>query len=117
MLLIWNSLMLVPKVGPEPLSHDRYPLAVEICRTHAALGSEAYVGPSWQSLFYAGMVFGGKKRYPLESEWILEKLRGVGAVFPTLKPVIEGMPKVWEDEISHWCGISVLYQSTGLMDE
>ena len=33
---ISNSLMVSPKSGPEPLSHNRYTLAVDICRTHAA---------------------------------------------------------------------------------
>ena len=116
MLSIWNSLIVHPLTGPEPLSHGRYQLAVEICRTHAAMGSEGYVGPSWQCLFFAGMVFGGKKRYPLESEWILDRLREVAMVFPTLRPVVEAMPTLWERERSHWYGFAELYRSTGLMD-
>jgi hypothetical protein len=113
---ISNSLMVSPKSGPEPLSHNRYTLAVDICRTHAALGKEAYIGPSWQSLFYAGMVFGGKKRYPLESEWIMEKLRIVGAGFPSVRLVIESMPLQWEDEMSHWNGFAAWFRYHGLLD-
>ena len=113
---ISNSLMVSPKSGPEPLSHNRYTLAVDICRTHAALGKEAYIGPSWQSLFYAGMVFGGKMRYPLESEWIMERLRIVAAGFPSVRLVIESMPLQWEDEMSHWNGFAVWFRYHGLLD-
>lgn len=116
MLGIRDSLIAYPYSGPEPLSHGRYALAVDICRTHAAMGANAYIGPSWMSLFFAGMVFGGKHRYPLESQWILDQLRGIALLVPTIKPVAEAMPGLWEQEISHWCGFSDLFQKTGLMD-
>jgi len=113
MLCIYNSLIISPDPGPEPASHDRYNLAVDICRTHAALGMNAYIGPSWQTLFYAGMVFAGRKGYPEESEWILERLEVVAAGLPTWRPVIESMPLMWESEMSHWNGFAGLF---GVLD-
>ena len=83
-------------------------------KTHAEMGREGYIGPSWQSLFYAEMVFGRKNKYRWESEWILDRLRGVAMVFPTLGP--EAMPTLWERETPHWCGFMELYQNSGLMD-
>jgi hypothetical protein len=65
MLTIWNFLIVLPETGPKPFSYGRYFLAVDICRTHAATGRDAYISPSWQSLFYAGLVFGGRKTVPI----------------------------------------------------
>lgn len=110
---IYNSLIVDPGPGPGPSSHDRYALAVDICRTHAALGENAFVGPSWQGLFYAGMVFGGKKQSPKESEWIMERLKVVVEGLPSWKRVIESMPLLWEGEMSHWNGFAGL---SGLLD-
>ena len=110
---IYNSLIVDPGPGPGPSSHDRYALAVDICRTHAALGKNAFVGPSWQGLFYAGMVFGGRKQSLKESEWIMERLKAVEAGLPSWKPVIESMPLLWEGKMSHWNGFAGL---SGLLD-
>jgi len=116
MLCIWSSLSVHPFPGPEPMPHNRYSLAVDICKTHAALGKEANVGPSWQCLFYAGMALGGKKRYPLECEWIEERLQEVAMFFPSAKPVIDRIPTLWEKEKASWCGFSEFYESCGLLE-
>lgn len=110
MLSIWNSLITHPATG---LSHDHYQLAVEICRTHTAMGREVCHGTV---LFYAVLVFGGKNGYMLEDEWICDRPRDVAMVFPTLRPVIEDMPTLWERQRSHWCGFTELYRNTGLMN-
>ena len=116
MAALWASMAAHPIPGPEPVSHNRYTLAVEIGRTHAALGKEGFRGPSWHSLFFAGLAFGGKKRYPLECEWLLEMLRAVAVAFPVLMPVMEGMPALWESNTFDWTGLAKIYIDAGLLD-
>ena len=38
-------------------------------------------------------------------------------IIPTLKPVIEAMPNMWEGKRTHWSGFSDLYKNSGLMEE
>jgi hypothetical protein len=115
MTLLWISFIVHPVPGPEPISHNRYTHAVDICRTHAALGKEGFIGPAWQALFFAGAALGGKKRYPMESEWLLDTLRNIALAYPVLIPVMEVMPIAWESDHFHWTGLAVLYNSVGLM--
>jgi hypothetical protein len=111
---LWISLIVRPVPGPEPISHNRYTHAVEICRTHAALGKEGFIGPTWQALFFAGAALGGKKRYPMESEWLLNTLRNIALAYPVLIHVMEAMPAAWESDHFHWTGLAMLYNSVGL---
>jgi hypothetical protein len=117
MVHLWISLIVHPVPGPEPISHNRYTHAVEICRTHAALGKHGFIGPAWQSLFFAGAGLGGKKRYPMESKWLLDTLRSIAMAYPTLIAVMEAMPRMWEADHFHWTGLAVLYNSVGLTRE
>lgn len=113
---LFNSFILHPKTGPGPVSHNRYSHAVEICRIHAAMGKEAFVGPSWQSLYFAGLVFGGKKRYPMECQWLLDNLRIVGVIYPIMKPVVEFMPACWDGDEVPWAGFAGLFKLSGMLD-
>ena len=102
--------MVQPSSGPE--GHPkRFQMAVDICSTHAALGSEGFVGPQWYCLFHAGVVFGGSKRYPLESDWIHERCREIAGAFPVLAPVMESMPAAWASEKVHWNALGALWRS------
>jgi hypothetical protein len=59
---------------------------------------------AWESLYYAGLVFGGQKFYPRECDWIMERSRGIAKIFYFLAPVVEGMPSIWEQEHVDWNG-------------
>jgi hypothetical protein len=97
------SLVLHPIPGPQgPHDSTRFQTAVEICRTHAALGGLGFAGPAWQSLFYAGLAFGGDRNYPKECDWILERLRGIAETFPIISPLVERMPGAWNADVVHW---------------
>lgn len=115
-VLLWVSLIVHPVPGLGPYSDNRYATAVDICRTHAALGAEAMVGPSWQCLYFAGMVFGGRKLYPMESQWILDQLRFIGVVYPMVARLVDAMPSVWEADAFVWTGLADLFKDVGLMD-
>jgi hypothetical protein len=115
-IMIWVSLIIHPVPGPGPYSHNRYAHAVDICRTHAALGREAFVGPSWQCLYFAGLAFGGSKLYPMESRWCLEQLELTGRVFPMVAALVKAMPSVWEADAFAWTGLADLFEGVGLMD-
>jgi hypothetical protein len=99
---IQASTIVHPFTGPETTQGNRFQMAVDICRTHAALGEDAVILPSWQCLFFAGLAFGGKKVYPRECGWILERCLGVATAFPVIESVIEGTVASWEAETVHW---------------
>ena len=115
-IMIWVSLILHPVPGPGPYAHNRYSLAVDICRTHAALGQEAFVGPSWQCLHFAGLAFGGAKLHPMETRWLLVQLQLTGRFFPTVAALVEVMPSVWEADEFVWTGLADLYKDVGFLD-
>jgi hypothetical protein len=49
---IYASLIVNPSPGPDSrVDFDRFAMAVELCRMHAALGKKAIAGPQWQALF------------------------------------------------------------------
>ena len=81
---------------------NRFQVAVDICKTHAALGMEGSFGPQWWCLFYAGFGFQGPRRNPVECDWIVDRCRGIALYFPILKPVIENMPAIWTLEKFYW---------------
>jgi len=107
---IFASLVINPRPGPEPHSSNRFQNAVEICRTHVALGQEGYIGPSWQCLFYAGVAFGGTNLYPMESGWVLDTLKRIVSVLPFLEPIVARMPRVWNAEYVHWNSFAQLWE-------
>jgi hypothetical protein len=109
---IYASTIIHPFPGPQP---DRFQIAVDMCRTHASLGQDVLVGPLWRTLFYAGLVFGGDTRYPLESAWVLDRLRDVVAVFPAIGSVVDRMPAAWGSDTVHWNSLPRL--STIYVDE
>ena len=113
---LFASFILHPKTGPEPISHNRYSHAVEICRLHAAMGRDAYVGPSWQSLYFAGLVFGGKTKYPMECQWLASNLKVVGLIYRSMKSVVEAMPSYWDEDDVYWNGFAGLFKLTGMLD-
>jgi len=98
----WLQASMVLNPIPGPQDSDRFNTAVDVCRTHAALGDLGVIGPAWQSLFYAGLAFGGRNNYPKECDWIFERLKGIAATFPILAPIMEMMPQVWNRDRVHW---------------
>ena len=113
---LYASLILHPKTGPEPISHNRFLHAVEICRIHAAMGKDAYVGPSWQSLYFAGLIFGGKAKYPMECQWLASNLKVVGLMYPTMIRVVEVMPSHWDEDDVSWNGFAAIFKLTGMLE-
>lgn len=110
-MYIYAATTLNPSTGPDAHSPKILQFAIDICRTHAALGKGGIAGPQWQCLFYAGIIFG--KRYPEECNWIMERCREAAAAFPVLTPAIENMPKVWEGDTVHWNALGRLWPGVG----
>lgn len=110
-MYIYAATTLNPFTGPDAHSPKILQYAIDICRTHAALGNAGIAGPQWQCLFYAGIVFG--KRYPEECSWIMERCCEAAAAFPVLTPAIESMPKVWNGEKVHWNALGRLWPGVG----
>lgn len=71
--------------------------AIDICRTTAALGYEAFSGPQWECLFYAGMVLG-----QVEREWIVDRCKMIAARMPVLSPHVEKLTRVWREGRGEW---------------
>jgi hypothetical protein len=100
---IQASTIVHPFTGPEMTQEgNRFQMAVDICRTQAALGEDGVILPSWQCLFYAGLAFGGSKVYPRECGWILERCLDIVTAFPVVRSVIDGMIVSWAAETVHW---------------
>jgi len=78
--------------------------AIDICRTHAALGQAAFNGPQWECLFHAGTVLG-----PLERSWILEQCKAIAAKMTVLVPLVRNMEKVWQEYRGDWNAFGKLY--------
>jgi hypothetical protein len=101
--LIQASTIVHPFTGPEsPQGENRFQLALDICRTHAALREDGVVLPSWQYLFFAGLAFGGSKVYPRECEWILKRSLDIATAFPVVHCVLEFMDVCWGSETIDW---------------
>jgi hypothetical protein len=93
---IYMSLVEYPEIGPGPVSSSRMPIAIQICRTYAALGIRRPNGFRWDgwSLWFAAVAFGGNNHYPLEARWAEQKLDDSGASeIPGLKQVLD---KAWD---------------------
>ena len=99
-LWIYASTIVKPIPGPRADIPQRIKFAVDICRTHAALGKDSFNGPQWWCLFYAGLAFG--KHYPLECMWIMERLRETAMQFPVLALAFMNIPGTWAAETVHW---------------
>ena len=82
--------------------------AVDICRTTAALGYEAFSGPQWECLFYAGMVLGD-----VEREWIVDRCRIIALLLPVLSPQVERLEQVWREGKGDWNAFGRLYPRKG----
>lgn len=81
-LSIYISFILDPQFGYP--NHRRFTLAVEICRTLAALGEDvahSKVSKLW-ALFFAGAAFGGYGVNPRETVWVVEKIDEVRQKYP-----------------------------------
>ena len=78
--------------------------AIDICRTHAALGKAAFNGPQWECLFHAGTVLG-----PLERSWILEQCKAIAAKMTVLVPLVRNMEMVWQEYRGDWNAFGKLY--------
>jgi hypothetical protein len=106
---IYISFIQHPEMGPGSPDTQRFPTAIEICRTAAAMPEHNSV--LWQliPLGLAGAAFGGENRYPLETRWVLEKLAQSGVTeFPTLKYVYDRLWDVWSSEGSYLEGVRML---------
>ena len=108
---IYASTIAYPFTGPEPQSHKRFSIAVDICRTHASLKMDTILSPAWEALYYAGLVFGGRRFYPKECEWIMERSRGIAKVFYFLVGPVELMPANWEKETVEWNSFAKIIQT------
>ena len=111
---IYASTIVHPFTGPRAEIPQRFQFAVEICRTHAALGRDGINGPQWWCLFYAGLAFG--KQYPLECNWILEKLNEIAMEFPVLGVPFSNMPAIWTADSVHWNAFGRLFRIQGKSD-
>lgn len=107
---IYASTIAHPFTGPEPQSHKRFTTAVDICRTHASLRMDTVLSAAWEALYYAGLVFGGTRFYPRESEWIMERSRGIAKVFYFLMQPVELMPANWEKATVEWNSFAKIIQ-------
>jgi hypothetical protein len=103
---IYASVVAQPVIGPH--IPGRFQMAVDICRTHAALGVNAINGPQWWPLYYAGLAF-GNKNYPLECDWIMGMCRKIGRLFPVLLFAMNNMPTTWAEEEVHWNPLGRLF--------
>ena len=110
---IYASIVVDPVPGPTTPFANRFQIAVDLCRTQAALGKDGFIGPQWQCLFYAGLAFGAENFYPLESNWVLGRLRVIGIAFPILSPMVEKMPAIWRSDKVHWNAFGRLYPGVG----
>lgn len=108
---IYASTIAHPFTGPEPQSHKRFSIAVDICRTHASLKMDTVLSAAWEALYYAGLVFGGTRFYPKECEWIMERSRGIAKVFYFLVGPVELMPTNWEKESVEWNSFAKIIQT------
>jgi hypothetical protein len=107
---IYASLIVNPSPGPDcRTDFDRFAMAVELCRMHAALGKNAIAGPQWQALFWAGFAFGNE--YPAERNWVLEKEREAAAVFPVYNPQVDRMTTAWTSKRVHWNAFGALWHT------
>jgi hypothetical protein len=77
-------------------------MALDICRTHAALGEDGVILPIWQCLLFAGLAFGGSKVYPRECEWILDRCSNIAKALPVIHCALEGMVVCWDLETVDW---------------
>lgn len=82
--------------SPDPSAQRIW--AIEICRTTATLGYEAFSGPQWECLFYAGCVLRERE----ERKWILERCGMIAAQMPVLKPHVERMERAWVEGEGDW---------------
>ena len=85
-------------IGPGDPSLHRIPMAIEICRTYAAIEPNLIL---WNMLplNLAGVAFGGANRYPIESKWVLQKLGECGLTeLPTLKRIYLRLWDYWSCE-------------------
>jgi hypothetical protein len=110
-IYIYAATTLNPFPGPESHPSKILEYAIDMCRTHAALGSDGIAGPQWQCLFYAGIIFG--KQFADECGWIMERCRGAAAVFPVITLAVENMPMVWNAETVHWNALGRLWPGVG----
>jgi hypothetical protein len=81
-LSIYISFILDPHFGCP--NHLRFTLAIEICRTLAALGEDeahSKVSKLW-ALFFAGAAFGGHHMNPQETMWVIQRIDEVALKYP-----------------------------------
>ena len=90
---IYSSLQI-----PHPDPSSRRTWAIDICRTTASLGYEAFSGPQWECLFYAGCIL--RKRE--ESQWIVERCGMIAAQMPVLRPHVDRMERAWVEGEGDW---------------
>jgi hypothetical protein len=99
---IYASLIINPVIGqPKP---PVFELAVDICRTYATLGPDrSYTASSkvW-IMFLAGVVFGGRRRSPKETEWISRQVNQIAIMFPLMKDAISSYQRLWDTEGEFW---------------
>jgi len=83
---------------------QRFVCAVDLCRTHAALGPEqTFLGAEKAcGLYLAGVIFGGPDMYSAESRWVLEQLEDVKPFYPIAVPLINNLNHVWKVKGNYW---------------
>jgi hypothetical protein len=102
-ILLYTSLIASPHMGFS-IVPERFPLAVDICRTLAALEKDQSLPLSsriWMH-YLAGVAFGGSRHAPREVEWLCEKMEYVGKVFPLTKSTVLAAMRLWEVEGNFW---------------
>lgn len=113
---IYISLIQYPEMGPGPTTLERVPTAIDICRTYIG-GVQRPGGPMWNllPLGLAGVAFGGESRYPLEANWVLEKIGESGITeFPMMMHIFKRLWKFWSYEGKYLQGMAMLGQNDEL---
>ena len=105
--------------------HDtaRIVCAVDLCRTHAALGVERnFLGAEKAcGLYLAGVTFGGPEMYsvhvPLvkltdmcqkESQWVLDQLQEMSPYYPIASTFRKNLKHIWKLKGNYWISIKAM---------
>lgn len=123
----WRAIQLYIGLIDQPMwgIHDSALLvcAVDLCRTHAALGVERnFLGAEKAcGLYLAGVTFGGPEMYsvhaPLvkladmsqkESRWVLDRLQEMSLYYPIASSFIKNLKCIWKFKGNYWDSIKLV---------
>jgi hypothetical protein len=94
---LYISLIANPITGFSTIP-ERFHIAVELCRTIAALENDKTISLSsriWM-IYIAAVAFGGRKHAPREVEWLLEKVDYIAKFLPLKWSAFGAYVMVWD---------------------